>query len=781
MNMPRTQAEEAGRPTIGLLGSHRRHESEALIFDGARRAAEEFGANFIYFGPPAADPDPMRELEARNRDEPILRKIDRMADHLAAFDLDGLIFIGRARECDEAHLARFRDRLASVRLLAVGKPFADAGIPSIVMPRAEEVRELVYHFHRVHGRRRIGYIPSLTPDERLDGYAEAMRELGLCDERLIVPPELLKEIRDADARVGRAIEWLLDELPEPADAVLTENRTEGTLALGHLNRRGVRVPEDVGLATCEDSYVIAYSRPALTAIDYPFHDIGYVAVSEMLGMLRGEEPPIVRAIPAVIRYRDSCGCTRDRIIPAADEPPRISARESGDPAADAAEAIAAEFPLPTSVCRELVENALLDIREGCGRRLPESLWRAFGAHGPDLLLERKRLVGRLRERLLPLCAEDPDRFRRAEAVWLAARLAADAADGAAVIRHGINLERDRAVLDSIHQELLLSQSTADVFRALNDGLGRIGIPSLWLLKEETPVPGGRRKTIFAVTDLVDIAAEVPEDADLAASYRIFRGRKPDRFSLIVEPLTANGEMIGLAWFEPGRHSPVLVRAFSQLIGQALINAGMAEETRKLVERLRQEIERRSKREAELAYYADVDALTNLFNRRFLYRALKELTERKQPFAIFCIDIDGFKGVNDTFGHHTGDELLVQIAERLKDLLGEAVIRLPHTSPDSSVREMEAIFRLGGDEFTAFVAATDECSLKRLAKRLNQGLHFPYRMGGNTAFISASIGIGVYPDDSDDPQQLLHFADMALYDAKREGNRTRLFREIREIR
>jgi len=77
-----------------------------------------------------------------------------------------------------------------------------------------------------------------------------------------------------------------------------------------------------------------------------------------------------------------------------------------------------------------------------------------------------------------------------------------------------------------------------------------------------------------------------------------------------------------------------------------------------------------------------------------------------------------------------------------------------------------------------VSATDECTLRRLAKRLNQGLSLPYVLEGHKATVTASIGIGVYPDDSMDAQQLLHFADMALYAAKRERNRTRLYREIR---
>jgi diguanylate cyclase (GGDEF)-like protein len=409
----------------------------------------------------------------------------------------------------------------------------------------------------------------------------------------------------------------------------------------------------------------------------------------------------------------------------------------------------------------------------------EALWRAFSEHEPNnRRLDRLRLVERLRERLMPAFASDPDRFRLAETAWLAARFVASSADAAAVIRHCIDTERDRGILDFINQELLLSQSTEDVLRVLNRYLGWLDIPSLYLLMEETPVPGERRKPIFAFTDFENIAGDIPESARLADVYRFFRARKSGRFDLIVTPLIVNEAKIGLAWFEPGRNSLGLVHSFALQIGKAFISIGMAEDTQRLVERLRREIELRTKKEAELAYYADIDVLTKLFNRRFFYDALAEMTTRERSFAIFYIDIDGFKGVNDTFGHQTGDALLVQIAGRLRNLLGESAVRLRHTSPDGSDAELAAIFRLGGDEFTALVSATDECTLKRLAKQLNQGLSLPYALDGHKAVVSASIGIGVYPDDSKDAQQLLHFADMALYAAKRERNRTRLYREIR---
>jgi len=666
MNMPRTPGRAAAGPTIGLLGINTNYHSEALIFGGARQAAEERGVNFIYFSPFVTDIDLMRELQAApDSGQTIRRKIDQIADHLAAFKLDGLIVIGWAREFDEVHMPYFRDRMASVRLLSIGKQHIESGIPAIVMPGGDYVRELVRHLHQVHGRRRIGYIPSWTLDERVDSFKQELVELGCYDERLIVPLEPLEGIHDVVERLNRSVDWLIDGQPEPVDAILTMNQTDGLTVLDILKQRGIRVPEDIALATYEDSFLIAFAKPALTTIDYPFHAIGYDALDQLHRMIRGEEFPLVREIPTIIRYRDSCGCTVDRIIPAADEPPSVPGRAvGGNPAQEAAEAMRAEYPTAGFDWRELAASALRDTAGDGGRRFMEALWHAFASREPNNRhLDRLRLVERMRELMMPACAADPERFRRAETVWLAARFIADAADGAAVIRHLIDAERDRGILDFINQELLLSQSTEDVLRVLNTYLGWIGIPTLYLMMEETPVPGERRKTIFAFTDFDNIADAIPEGAPLADVYRIYTSRKTDRFDLIVTPLIVNESPIGLAWFEPGRNSLSLVHSFAMQIGKAFISVGMAEETRRLVDRLRHEIELRKKKEAELAWYADIDALTNLFNRRFFYDTLQHMTALNRPFAVFCIDIDGFKEVNDTFGHQTGDTLLVQIAGR----------------------------------------------------------------------------------------------------------------------
>jgi diguanylate cyclase (GGDEF)-like protein len=167
----------------------------------------------------------------------------------------------------------------------------------------------------------------------------------------------------------------------------------------------------------------------------------------------------------------------------------------------------------------------------------------------------------------------------------------------------------------------------------------------------------------------------------------------------------------------------------------------------------------------LAYH---DSLTGLPNRSFFHKLLVQALSQAQRYptrvAVLFIDLDGFKGVNDRFGHETGDELLVEAAQRLKMCL----------------RESDIVARLGGDEF---VALLPNCAEDRIAgmvaEKILASLGAPFLLGGNEVRVTASIGIGVCPNDAQDPTSILTSADKAMYLAKQSGkNRARFASELR---
>lgn len=164
-------------------------------------------------------------------------------------------------------------------------------------------------------------------------------------------------------------------------------------------------------------------------------------------------------------------------------------------------------------------------------------------------------------------------------------------------------------------------------------------------------------------------------------------------------------------------------------------------------------------EEKLDYLAHYDPLTGLPNRMLLQDRLEQAiagAERlRQKFALLFIDLDGFKPINDSYGHSVGDDLLKLVGQRLLKV----------------VRRMDTAARLGGDEFVVIltdVRSADNAA--RVADKLVAGLSEPYTCRGQTVSVSASIGVSIYPNDELVANELLRTADEALYKAKRDGKR-----------
>ncbi|MFT7880764.1 MAG: EAL domain-containing protein [Sulfurimonas sp.] len=159
----------------------------------------------------------------------------------------------------------------------------------------------------------------------------------------------------------------------------------------------------------------------------------------------------------------------------------------------------------------------------------------------------------------------------------------------------------------------------------------------------------------------------------------------------------------------------------------------------------------------LEYRANHDALTDLPNRQYFnYRLQEEIDDTKKSdkqLALFFIDLDNFKQINDSLGHQVGDRVLVVVSERLK----------------ATTRQRDTLARLGGDEFTIIMKDIEKMGdAAVLAKHIQETLTQPLQIEGHALYISCSIGISFYPQDSDRADDLIRYADAAMYTAKEEG-------------
>ena len=173
------------------------------------------------------------------------------------------------------------------------------------------------------------------------------------------------------------------------------------------------------------------------------------------------------------------------------------------------------------------------------------------------------------------------------------------------------------------------------------------------------------------------------------------------------------------------------------------------------------------RESEVSIYQD--KLTHLIDRHAYIEHLAKqlrLAEMDQfSCALLFIDLDGFKQVNDSFGHSFGDDVLIQVATRLSNVLRHH--KISNLSPISQLEQNLA--RLGGDEFSIFINLKDDRNKAlEVAQNVLQEIERDFVLGNKLIKISASIGIAVYPDSASTPQALLQMADVAMYRAKTDG-------------
>lgn len=170
-----------------------------------------------------------------------------------------------------------------------------------------------------------------------------------------------------------------------------------------------------------------------------------------------------------------------------------------------------------------------------------------------------------------------------------------------------------------------------------------------------------------------------------------------------------------------------------------------------------DVSSRRHREKALVRKAQLDALTGLYNRsefELLLRArIADANRNQSSVAVLYVDLDRFKAINDSCGHHVGDEVLRQAANRLRD----------------SARETDLVARLGGDEFVMVLDSREPRRAASLVSgKILQAFARVTDIGGSKIQVGSSIGIAIYPDDSTDPDELVKCADKAMYQAKASG-------------
>jgi diguanylate cyclase (GGDEF)-like protein len=175
---------------------------------------------------------------------------------------------------------------------------------------------------------------------------------------------------------------------------------------------------------------------------------------------------------------------------------------------------------------------------------------------------------------------------------------------------------------------------------------------------------------------------------------------------------------------------------------------------KTISRVRAKVLRLEQDVAQMRHFAYHDELTGLPNRSLLLdrlnQAIAQRARQNRQAALLLLDLDGFKSVNDRFGHAVGDQLLQQVSERLL----------------ASTRNADTISRYGGDEFIVLLPDVEgRNGATEVAQKIHARLTEPFAISGHSIAVTACIGIAVYPLDGTNPEELIERADVAMYRAK----------------
>lgn len=746
-----------GRITIGLIPENSANEDENRMRIGVVEAAKKHNVNLICF----------THLEAITKNsvsygyeaEQFQHSHEILQQLIEEFEIDGLLFLGWSVLFDGENLEKFKKRFSHIPLLSLGRILPD--IPSVFFDGREYVQEMLLHLIHKHQYRKIAFIESWREDDRKFSYLQTMKKYGLYDPKLFVSAADLDGVMLSE-RPQRALSLLLDERKVEFDAIVVMRSEESRIMLEQLKLRGMSVPYDVALTSYEDDISIQYSYPPITTVYFPFQEMGYAGCEKMIELLTEGTIPLTTAVPGHILFRHSCGCMQEE-----------------DWSRSWSEAPEHEIDLDV-ISREMY-HLDLDFQEldHSFKRSMENDSFEFITTLENQMKERssginsyQRLISLYRSYYPLYLQMNVNEMAKAENLWHLARVAISESEKAWLVNEMITKRNRELTLEEFGQSLLNAFEMSKIFNVLEFNLSLLGIHSCNIF-----LSGETQRRFEDCTHIYGYSENnrytMQESMNTKGYNRQLIQENHTGTILIVSLLHVELNYFGYICFEPGPLEGTLYLRLAIQLSNALISS-------LTVDKLKREIILRKEKEKQLSYYAHYDTVTGLLNRRSLYEGISQLEERKK-FFIFFLDVDGFKSVNDSLGHDAGDQLLIEISNRIKGVLKEQVVKFPNyrvLDADESEHGAWGICRLGGDEFIAIIDKTGIEDVAELANQLIEQIRMPYTIKDVKVLISCSLGISCYPTDGLDRKLLIQYADIAMYRSKRAGgNHYQLFNAL----
>jgi diguanylate cyclase (GGDEF)-like protein len=643
------------------------------------------------------------------------------------WNADGLVFVSPLRTpARRGYAQALQDEGFPVVFVGSGD-----GRPAVVADSADGFRQALEHL-RAHGHRRVAFVSGDPLDSgdsstRLADFTRLCQELDLDECGSLIAPGLHSEEGGYEAM--RTILARGEEFT----AVLASNDTSAIGAIRALAEAGRRVPQDVAVIGFDDQPAASAHLPPLATVHYPLAEAGRRATELLVDLIRrGRRPPETTGIPTTLLVRRSCGCIRRQAAPEeGDALPTDGTRRMAAAVARAGSTLDPATAL--ALCERLSDGFEASRRDGS----PTAFEAALAE-----LLERVEADGdrahcwhpalnRLR-RGLPAGLPSPARIAAEDLLELGRVALSESAD---------RQEPRRSLQDSNQADLVSAltvplQSVQDengILRLLAEHGPALGVRPVCLAFYE----GGEDGDPFAWSRVQFLDAGPGGEAappSRLETRRILRERLPagpEARCLAVLPLVRQGRPLGF------------------LAVEAATLAGGAAIARQLAVALES-----VRLQAAVRALTVIDDLTGLRNRRFFEGELQREAERARRFdrdlALVLVDVDDFKGYNDTFGHRAGDDALRRLASCLSA---------------AASRRLDAVTRYGGEEFAILLAETDADGARHVAERAREAVE---ACTGFRRPLTVSAGVAATQGEASDPERLVLRADEALYRAKHDG-------------
>ncbi len=633
-----------------------------------------------------------------------------------------------------------------------------ANTASVTIDQQKGMRLLMEHLLSI-GHKRFafmrGFENNIDSDAREAVFHELLAEHGLrCEPELIVRGDFLT----VDAY--KAADELLEKRHD-FDAWVCANDYMAFGVMQALAKHGLFVPTDVAVVGYDDLAEGQFTSPSLTTVRQPISELVSKTVELLQALCQGKESKYQLQVPSQLVIRQSCAIANLEAKTAQLDSWSLSLSES------------------MRLCAAHYANTLKAKPEllACIQDFLTSLELSMQQASHDYLrVWRKMLVKDLKKRndfvwwfafIDKLNEMIADRLADAKLIRQSSAYVAELRSFLVQLQHAEQLKTQfidtqmRSLQGRLHFSLSSAKNSEELYLRLAEFFDTHNIGACFMV-------------LYAQNQQKQT---VPEQAHLVFAYYQKRlAVKTKRFKTIdllpqdmqvylknthvlVEPLFVQDKSYGYLMIEAKLESTSMYEPLAHTLSIAIQNVLQLDALNKHSKQLEYV-------NKELAQLANYDALTGLPNRILFHERLRQsfvqADQQEKKVALLFFDLDGFKYINDSLGHSVGDQLLSLVSKRLNKLFRQS-------SSFLNDRQADFLSRLGGDEFAIVLSDLDDAvSAKRVAKAILQVFTEPFKIQNRLLYVTASIGISVYPDDSLDAEGLLKQADTAMYASKAAG-------------